>query len=340
MLPAFEDAPSKTPVSASVDKLKGELSAARQQADAARREARSLEDERQKLVQQVVNLEAQRRQLNQEVDHWRTRCLGFEQECANLAGREDSVQAKLREAHGRERELAIKCIEGRIYSTEAENVQAKAQAEARSQTWQAHQLENKLIAKETEVEALREKNRDANACAEASRVEADNLRAQVHDIKLERDQHKEALVEAKPRHSALEERIQSLEVSLQEATKKQIDSDQEAAKQRAENHSLEETNRRLRLDLQEALSQAIQAREEPLYSGGTGRFQAAVAAVPACVEDLKETQTLSVWKAVENDLPKPLSPSPQSPHSTKSPRSRIDYPRSAECARGGYGQDR
>jgi len=320
----------------SVDQLKGEAAGAGTQADAAQREAQRVEKSGRELAEQVGGgREAQQRGVQQDVEYWRQRCLVFESECATLAVREDTAQAQLREALCRERNLAVENIEGRILCTQAENLQAKAQAEARANTSQSQQLEAKLLAKNAEVDSLRDEVCNARARGEASRVEAESLQAQLRAFLGERVFESEALIDAEHKQAVLQDRIKSLEAALQAASTKHAVLAQEVAKNGTETWNLEETNRRLRLDLQEAVSQALlrpstrPPSEMAFYSEVGGSFQQRA----ACVEDLKDVPTMGVWSTMESNLPRPLSsPSPRrSAKSPLSPGSRFDYPKSSHA---------
>jgi len=322
----------KKPVSASVEQLKGEVAVARKQADTAEREARRVDNDHRRLVEQVVGLEAQRRSLQQDVEHWRQQSVGFESESAAFRVREDTLLAQLREARTHERDLALKSIEGRILCTQAENLQAKAQAEARANTWQSQQLEAKLLSKNAEVETLRNEVRDAHARGEASRVEAEGLQVQLRAAVGEQSGQSEALIDAERKHDVLEDRIARLESALKAASAKHTAFAQEVAKKDTETWNLEEKNGRLRLDLQAAICQAVCAGEVPFYSGGGGRFQKQA----ACVEDFNDVPAMGVCTSMEPDSPCPLSSpvSPQHQHPAKgplSPRSRLDYPKSTHA---------
>lgn len=312
--------------SESVESLKGELAVAKREREGAIREREQAEGERQQLVKQVVDLEAKCRSLHQEAEQWRHHALDFEQQCATYAAREDSMHAQVREAHNRQRDLAVKHIEGRISQTQAENSQAKAEAEARTQVWQSQQLESKLNSRVEEAQSLRRELAEERSRAQTSRLEVESLGAQLKDRSKEQEELKAQLAESEHHRGLLNERVKGLETAMQAASHRHLDNSEELNRQRAKIEDMEAANARLRLDLQEAINQAVRTGELPFYSGARSD------AKPTQGDDSsdKEPPTMGVWSTLDRSPLDSFTP-PRLPRTPLSPKSRLDYPKSSHA---------
>lgn len=314
--------------SQSVEYLKGELAVAKREREGAVREREQAEGEREKLVTQVVNLEAKCRSLQQEMEHWRQQALDFEQQCATFAAREDSIHAQMRDSHNRQRDLAVKHIEGRIARTEAENNQAKAEAEARTQVWQSQQLESKLHSKVDEVQSLRKELAEERTRAQTLHVETESLGAQLKDSSAEKGALTEQLAESERQRGLLNERVKGLETAMQAASHRHLDTSEELNRQKAKIEDMESANARLRLDLQEAINQAVRTGELPFYSGARSDADAEAKKADESLD--KEPPTMGCWSRLDRS-PLDSFTAPRSPRTPLSSRSRLDYPKSSHA---------
>jgi len=332
--------------------LRGQLAVANRRVSAAEAETRSNESERVRLLDQIVTLEADRRTLRQEAEHWRHCCLKVEKECANLALREDVAQGELRDAHVRERDLAVKSIEKRIAATEAENIQARSSAEAMGYAFEVDRLSKALNAKEAEVRSLRAELQETRVLRDASDTALKRLEDQHVHVTTHRDLDLQALRDTHRRASSLESQVESLHEALRAAAAKEADLASEAAAHHSRCVRLEEANKRLRLDLQEAISQAVRNGEIPFYAGGPAR-----ADVPAYVQEPsspcsspKYDRATLTKNAITRHVPldntwprsgasgvsppRAQQPEPGSLSGTahlRSPKSRFDYQRSSHA---------
>lgn len=303
-----------------VETLKGTVASMRLRVNSAEAATKQAEAERLRLIDQVVALEADRRNLQQEAERWRRKCLELEQECTALSVREDGAQVQLREAHTRERQLAVKSIESRLAAAYAENEQMQAQSQARAYNWDAQRLLRELEAKVAELEKMRGELEEDRTQIEKLRAALELVTKDREAIVAEREEQREALVEAAKRHGALEARVYDLEGLLNASHRKQTDFMEEVQSGRLKCHRLEEANSRLRVDLQEAIAQAVRGGEKPFYSAGRGK-----------VEDLPGLFTSSgALKLSANESVSPRSPA-SDPVSLRSPKSRLDYPKSAHA---------
>jgi len=275
------------------------------------------------LSDEVLALEAERSCLRDDAEYWRLRCVQLGHECANFALREDVAQTQLKEAHVREREMAKKTIERQLACSElaprpdavdcdevihlrVELLDARAQCQALREQIRELRGPNsaRYAALESECKTLRTQMLESQTLSSTLQSRIDRLEKDAIALESDRDAQTRARGLAEQQVADLQWQV----AQLRDA----------AADQRKHTSSLEEANQHLRMDLQEAVSQSLKASKVLNYQD---RPRSAGLATPRQLyrDYLSEAATTA-----------PNSPGSPSP-SYLSPRSRLDYPRSARA---------
>lgn len=256
--------PSKTALR-STERLVGDLAAAKLRVNVLEADLRNAAQERQNFVDKVVDLEAKNRNLIKEIERRDCECMTLQKECADGGLREDMAQEELREAHLRERELAVRSVERYIAITEANNATVVAQSEAAGHLIDVKRLERDVSSKDEEVLQLRAELHEARSQGEQSKWAFQRLETEYQNLQQAKDGIYEALCDANMQLGALEAKLKSLEANLQVCAQEKVEYAQEAEQERAKSRKLQEANTRLRLDLQDAIGQAQSKKADPPF---------------------------------------------------------------------------